>query len=74
MDGKGAVMSKFWFALLVAIVVIVGGFFVTSLSMASIHEQSLVDEWKSWIPAQEETVDNAEDTNLETEETLTINM
>lgn len=50
-------MKRFWSSFFIALVVIIAGFFITSVSMASFHNQTIVDEWRSWLPAQEKVVD-----------------
>ena len=57
-------MRRFWGPFIVALVVLVAGFFITSVSMASYHDRSLKQEWQSWF-ATEETVDDSADTSLE---------
>lgn len=60
-------MRRFWGPFIVALVVLVAGFFIVSLSMASYHDRSLKEEWNSWIA--EETV-KTEDNPLDVEVTL----
>ena len=60
-------MRRFWGPFIVALVVLVAGFFITSLSMASYHDRSLKEEWNSWTA--EETV-KTEDNPLDVEVTL----
>ena len=62
-------MRKFWSTFFLAVILIVSVFFVTSLVMANIHNQSMVDEWKSWLPeeSQEEVVESDDNSEIETE-------
>ena len=43
-------------------------FMVVSLSLASAHDESLVDEWKSWVQ-EEEVQETPEDNTTEDQET-----
>ena len=49
-------MKGFWITML-AITILVSNFFIILLSMASCNNRSIADEWKSWMQAEEETVD-----------------
>ena len=57
-------MNKGFKGFLIGLLVLVAGFFITSLSMASVDGHSIVDEWKSWFPQEqiEETIETEEDT------------
>lgn len=61
-------MRKFWGPFFIAVIILVATFFITSVSMASYHDHTIVDEWRSWLPAQEEVV---EDNNVLDEEATT---
>lgn len=67
-------MRKFWSTFFLAVLLIVSVFFVTSLVMANIHNQSMVDEWKSWLPeeSQEEVIET-EESEIETDIDLDLN-
>lgn len=73
-------MKKFWSYFFLSVLILASGFMLTSLTMASVHKTSLVDEWKSWFPAVEESVeteDNNQSEDVEVdveEETETLDM
>lgn len=63
---KIAITSIICFILFIAV-----AFMITSLTMASVNDRSLVDEWKSWGTEIEEVVDGTDDGNTEeTEEPI----
>ncbi len=64
---KGVIMKNFWSIFIIAVLVIVAFFFGGSFISAEIHDRSLVEEWQSWLPAQEESVEDEEsvDENVE---------
>jgi len=49
-------MNKGFKGFLIGLLVIVAGFFITSLCLASVNNHSVVDEWKSWFPKEEAEV------------------
>ena len=53
-------MRKFWGPFFISLILIIATFFITSVSMASYHDHTIIDEWRSWLPAQEETVETEE--------------
>lgn len=57
---KIAITSIICFILFIAV-----AFMITSLTMASVNDRSLVDEWKSWGTEIEEVVDGTDDGNTE---------
>ena len=52
-------MKGFLITILCLIISVVG-FFVTSLCLANFNDRSLKEEWESWKPVQEETVETEE--------------
>lgn len=60
--GKTAIISILCFLLIVAV-----GFMITSLSMASAHGQTLIEEWQSWFNVVKDTIET-----LPTEDTSAV--
>lgn len=60
-------MKRFWSSFFIALIVLVAGFFITSVSMASYNNHSLTDEWHSWLPAQEKVEDEVPDDDVSIE-------
>lgn len=60
--GKTAIISILCFLLIVAVV-----FMITSLSMASAHGQTLIEEWQSWFNVVKDTIET-----LPTEDTSAV--
>lgn len=60
--GKTAIISILCFLLIVAVV-----FMITSLSMASAHSQTLIEEWQSWFNVVKDTIET-----LPTEDTSAV--
>jgi len=56
-------MKTFWICLLF-LILLVGGFFTTSLCLANENNRTLKEEWKSWF-AVEEIVETPEDEETE---------
>lgn len=54
-------MKKYFIGALVFAVLLVVGFFGFSLVRANINDRTLMEEWQSWIPAQEEVVETETD-------------
>ena len=50
-------MKKYIIGALVFAVLLVVGFFGFSLVRANINDRTLMEEWQSWIPVQEENED-----------------
>ena len=50
-------MKKYIIGALVFAVLLVVGFFGFSLVRANINDRTLMEEWQSWIPVQEENAD-----------------
>lgn len=50
-------MSKWAMGLIIGFIVLVLGFFIVSLILASVHGQDIVSEWLSWSGNLKETVE-----------------
>lgn len=50
-------MKKYIIGAVVFAVLLVVGFFGFSLVKANINERTLPEEWRSWLPAEEKSVD-----------------
>lgn len=59
-------MKTFWVSVL-CLIIVIGGFFVTSLCLANNNNRTLKEEWNSWFTI-EEKVDT--ETEEETEEDI----
>lgn len=63
-------MKTFWVSVL-CLIIVIGGFFVTSLCLANNNDRTLKEEWNSWFTAEEvvETEENEDLDNVIEEET-----
>ena len=70
-------MKKYVIGAVVFAVLLVIIFFGFSLVRANIYDRTLPEEWRSWLPKQEQTTETEETTDTEeipgTDEEITLN-
>lgn len=59
-------MKKFWLIFSIVLVVLVAGFFITSLVLANIHDVSMIEEWQSWATSIQNWLDSMKQTEKTT--------